>query len=53
MANNNIQLSILIKWRIKRIAYHANPQITLKHYTHQVRDGAGARDKLNDAYGLN
>ncbi|HRI76625.1 MAG TPA: site-specific integrase [Alphaproteobacteria bacterium] len=37
---------------VAKIAGHANPQITLQHYTHQVRDSTGVMDKLNTAYGL-
>jgi len=37
---------------VAKIAGHANPQITLQHYTHQVRENAGVMDKLNTAYGL-
>lgn len=37
---------------VAKIAGHANPQITLQHYTHQVRENTGVMDKLNEAYGL-
>lgn len=37
---------------VAKIAGHSNPQITLQHYTHQVRDSDGVMDKLNTAYGL-
>jgi integrase len=37
---------------VAKIAGHANPQITLQHYTHQVRENTGVMDKLSTAYGL-
>ena len=37
---------------VSKIAGHKNPQITLKYYTHAVRDIAPSMEKLNTAYGL-
>lgn len=49
---SNLQAQGVEVGMVAKIAGHANPQITLKHYTHQVRDGAGVMEKLNTAYGL-
>lgn len=49
---SNLQAQGVEVGLVARIAGHANPQITLQHYTHQVRDSAGIMEKLNDAYGL-
>lgn len=49
---SNLQAQGVEVGLVARIAGHANPQITLQHYTHQVRDSAGIMEKLNDAYGV-
>jgi len=37
---------------VSKIAGHKNPQVTLRFYTHAVRDIAPSMDKINGAYGL-
>lgn len=37
---------------VAKIAGHANPQITLQHYSHAVRDSGAVMDKLSTAYGI-
>ncbi len=49
---SNLQAEGVEVGRVAKIAGHANPRVTLQHYTHSVRDSAGVMDKLNHAYGL-
>lgn len=49
---SNLQAQGVEVGTVAKIAGHANPQITLQHYTHQVRDSAGVMDRLGTAYGL-
>ncbi|MCB1784496.1 MAG: tyrosine-type recombinase/integrase [Alphaproteobacteria bacterium] len=37
---------------VAKIAGHANPQVTLRYYTHAVREHDGLMDELTAAYGL-
>lgn len=52
LAISNLQAQGVEIGVVAKIAGHANPQITLQHYTHQVRESTGVMDKLNKAYGL-
>ena len=48
---SNLQAEGVEVGLVAKIAGHANPMVTLGHYTQAVRDGQEAIEKIDEAYG--